>query len=36
VTGGVAATIMVLTLAVSLRPAFAATRLDVARVLRGD
>jgi predicted permease len=36
VTGGVAVTIMVLTLAVSLRPAFAAARLDVARVLRGD
>jgi ABC-type antimicrobial peptide transport system permease subunit len=36
VTGGVAVTIMVLTLAVGLRPAFVATRLDVARVLRGD
>jgi hypothetical protein len=36
VTGGVSVIIIVLALAVSLRPAFAATRLDLARVLRGD
>lgn len=36
VTGGVSVMIIVLALAVSLRPAFAATRLDLARVLRGD
>jgi hypothetical protein len=36
VTGGVAVTIVVLALVVSLRPAFAATRLDLARVLRSD
>lgn len=36
VTGGVAVTIVVLALVASLRPAFAATRLDLARVLRGD
>lgn len=36
VTGGVGVTIIVLALVVSLRPAFAATRLDLARVLRGD
>ena len=36
VTGSVAVVIVVLALAVSLRPAFAATRLDLARVLRGD
>lgn len=36
VTGGVAVTILVLALAVSLRPAFAATRLDLARVLRAN
>jgi len=36
VTGGVALTIVVLALVVSLRPAFAATRLDLARVLQGE
>lgn len=36
VTGGVAATIITLTLAVSLRPALAAARIDLARVLRDD
>jgi predicted permease len=36
VTGGVGVTIVVLALVVSLRPAFAATRLDLARVLRGE
>lgn len=35
-TGGVAVTIVLLTLVVSLRPARAATHLDLARVLRGD
>jgi hypothetical protein len=36
VTGGVAATIVVLALAVSLRPALAAGRIDLASVLRED
>jgi predicted permease len=36
VTGGVAALIIVLALAVSLRPALAAARIDLARVLRQD
>jgi predicted permease len=36
VTGGVALTIIVLALAVSLRPALAAARIDLARVLRED
>jgi ABC-type antimicrobial peptide transport system permease subunit len=36
VTGGVAALIIFLALAVSLRPALAAARIDLARVLRQD
>lgn len=36
VTGGVAAAIVALALVVSLRPALAATRIDLARVLRED
>lgn len=36
VTGGVAALIIVLALAVSLRPALTAARIDLARVLRQD
>jgi ABC-type antimicrobial peptide transport system permease subunit len=36
VTGGVATIIIVLALAVSLRPALAAARIDLARVLRQD
>jgi hypothetical protein len=36
VTGGVAVVIIVLALAVSLRPALAAARIDLARVLRQD
>ena len=36
VTGSVAAAIIVLALAVSLRPALAAARIDLARVLRQD